>query len=431
MTRSLHSGDNSYAAVNCLQPTPPVRPTGESETLSHEFHSPRPLPSLVARSAVTPLRMETSVNTTISLLQPLTHTRRRFLGSAALTMFAAHLGMTGSTRARTTTSTKEILMSSSSASQSTPEGPGSVSGAPNLPAGFTDTFTSQYIDAGDVRLHAVIGGEGPPLLLVHGWPENWYAWRLLMPALARDFEVIAVDQRGIGLTDKPRDGYDTGTLARDLVALMDALGHDRFAVVGHDTGYFISYALAADHAERVDRLVVAEVPGPLGVNPSPPLFIPEPLNNRLWHIPFNRINDELTEQLVRGREDIFFGYEFVIQAGAKKLPQDVQRYYFDIFSDPDVLRGSFGFYRALDTTLGQDEQRKTRRLTIPVLAIGGADSWGEAAGEGMKPAADDVQTVVIPGVGHWVAEQAPEEMLAALTAFLAPYRDSSAAVHDP
>ena len=129
---------------------------------------------------------------------------------------------------------------------SIPEGPGSVSGAPNLPAGFTDTFTSRYIDTGDVRLHAVIGGDGPPLLLVHGWPETWYAWRLLMPALARDFTVIAVDQRGIGLSDKPSDGYDTGTLAGDLVKLMDALGHERFAVVGHDTGFAISYAVAAD-----------------------------------------------------------------------------------------------------------------------------------------------------------------------------------------
>jgi pimeloyl-ACP methyl ester carboxylesterase len=383
---------------------------------------------------VTPLDTvvkEIAVTTTIPLLQTLTRTRRRVLGSAAMTMLAAQMGMMGSARARTTTSTKEILMSSSSTSRSTPEGPGSVSGAPNLPAGFTDTFTSQYIDTGELRLHAVIGGEGPPLLLVHGWPENWYAWRMLMPALAKDFEVIAVDQRGIGLSDKPQDGYDTGTLANDLVALMDALGHERFAVVGHDTGYFISYALAADHPDRVDRLVVAEVPGPLGVNASPPLFIPEPLNNRLWHIPFNRVNDELTEQLVRGREDIFFGYEFAIQGGQKGLPDDVQQYYFDLYSDPDVLRGSFGFYRALDTTLAQEQQRKTQKLTMPVLGIGGAESWGEAAGEGMKPAADDVQTVVIPGVGHWVAEQAPEEMLEALTTFLAPYRDASAALHDP
>jgi pimeloyl-ACP methyl ester carboxylesterase len=86
----------------------------------------------------------------------------------------------------------------------TPEGPGSVSGAPNLPHGFTDTFTSRYVDTGDVRLHAVVGGDGPPLLLIHGWPGSWYYWRLVMPALARDFQVIAVDQRGIGLSDKPR-----------------------------------------------------------------------------------------------------------------------------------------------------------------------------------------------------------------------------------
>jgi pimeloyl-ACP methyl ester carboxylesterase len=315
-------------------------------------------------------------------------------------------------------------MSSSSAPLPTPEGPGSVSGAPNLPDGFTDTFTSHYIDTGELRLHAVIGGEGPPLLLVHGWPENWYAWRLVMQELARDFEVIAVDQRGIGLTDKPRDGYDTGTLADDLVALMDALGHERFAVVGHDTGYFISYALAADHPDRVARLVVAEVPGPLGVNPSPPLFgLPEPINNKLWHLAFNRVNDEMTEQLVRGREDIFFGYEFAIQGGQKGLPDEVQRYYFDLYSDPDVLRGSFGLYRALDTTLAQNAERKNRPLTMPVLAIGGAESWGEEAGNGIKPAADDVQTVVISSAGHWVAEQTPEEMLAALREFLAPYRE--------
>jgi pimeloyl-ACP methyl ester carboxylesterase len=311
----------------------------------------------------------------------------------------------------------------------TPGGPGSVSGAPNLPAGFTDTFTSRYIDTGQVRLHAVIGGEGPPLLLVHGWPENWYAWRLLMPALARDFEVIAVDQRGIGLSGKPQDGYDAGTLAGDLVALMDALGHERFAVVGHDTGFIIGYALAADHPDRVDRVALAEIPGPPGVAPAPPLFVPEPLNNRLWHIPFNRVNDKLTEQLVRGREDIFFGYEFAIQGG--KLSDDVVNYYVGIFSDPDVLRGSFGLYRAWDTTLAQNEQRKTQPLAMPVLAIGGAESWGEHVAEAMKLAADDVQSVVIPGTGHWVAEEAPEEMLAALTEFLAPYRDGEGAAQRP
>ncbi len=317
----------------------------------------------------------------------------------------------------------EILMNSTIAPLSIPEGPISVSGAPNLPAGFTDTFTSRYVEVDGLRLHAVVGGNGPPLLLVHGWPETWYAWRLLMPVLARDFEVIAVDQRGMGLSDKPSRGYDTGTLARDLVALMDALGHRRFAVVGHDTGFAISYALAADHPDRVDRLVLAEIPGSPGTVPAPPLFVPAPLNDRLWHLGFNRI-DTLNEQLVAGREDPFFRWEF--DAAAKKLPDDVINYYVRILSNPESLRGSFGWYRALDTTIAQDEQRKTRRLIIPVLAIGGAASFGALVGKAVQAVADDVQSVVIPEVGHFVAEEAPAEMLAALTTFLAPYRDATA-----
>jgi len=295
-----------------------------------------------------------------------------------------------------------------------------VSGAPNLPAGFADTFTSRYIDTGDVRLHAVVGGEGPPLLLVHGWPETWYAWRLLMPALAREFEVIAVDQRGIGLSDMPASGYDTGTLAGDLVALMEALGHERFAVVGHDTGFAISYALCADHPDQVDRVVLAEIPGSPGAAPSPPLFLPGPINDRAWHLTFNRLQ-KINEQLVKGREDAFFGWEF--DAAARKLPADVVDYYVRRLTNPDALRASFEFYRALDTTIAQDQQRKTRRLKMPVLAIGGAASFGGHVADAVKLVADDVEGLVIPGTGHFVAEEAPDEMLAALTAFLGPYRD--------
>src|SRR5215216_4875167 len=278
--------------------------------------------------------------------------RREMLGVMGSTAIAVTLAGCGGEQSGSSSSPSAPTAETTSASLPTPEGPLSVSGAPNLPEGFT------------------------------------------------------------------------GTLADDLVALMDALGHERFAVVGHDTGLIISYALAADHPDRVDRLAVAEVPGPLGVGPSPPLFgLPEPINNKLWHLAFNRVNDEMTEQLVTGREDIFFGYEFAIQGGEKKLPDEVQRHYFDLYSDPDALRGSFGFYRALDTTLAQNGQRKTTPLTMPVLAIGGAESWGEEVGNGMKPAADDVQSVVIPDTGHWVAEQAPEEMVAVLTEFLAPYRE--------
>jgi pimeloyl-ACP methyl ester carboxylesterase len=202
---------------------------------------------------------------------------------------------------------------------------------------------------------------------------------------------------------------------------MVALGHQRFALVGFDTGMPISYALAADHPDRLDRLVVGEAVLP-GVAPSPPLFLPGLLNERLFHLMFNRL-PVINEQLVQGREDIFFGYEYAVWA-AKKLPDDAVSYYIDILrSDEHALRGSFGFYRAIDTTLAQNEQRKSRRLTLPVLAIGAAESVGEGPADAMKLAADDVQTLVIDGSGHWVAEEAPEEMLAALRDFLAPYRE--------
>ena len=271
-------------------------------------------------------------------------------------------------------------MSSSATGTPTPDGPGSVRQAPNLPPRFADTFTSRYVDTGELRLHAVIGGDGPPLLLVHGWPQTWYAWRMLMPGLARDFQVIAVDQRGIGLSDKPQDGYDAGTIAGDLVALMDALGHQRFAMYGTDTGMPIAYALAADHRDRLDRLVVSEAPLP-GVSASPPLFLPSPLNARLWHLMFNQLPAEVNERLVRGREDVCFGAEVDASAGTTKLPDYAVNYYVDsLAADPAALRGSFEFYRAFQTTIAQNERRQTRRLTLPVLAIGGAESSGEGVG---------------------------------------------------
>jgi len=304
----------------------------------------------------------------------------------------------------------------------TPEGPGSVSGAPHLPEGFRGTFTSQYVDTGEVRIHAVVGGDGPPLLLIHGWPQNWYQFRLLMPALARDFKVVAVDQRGIGLSDKPEDGYDTGTLADDLVGLMDALGHERFAVVGCDTGLLIGYALAADHPDRVDRVVLGEAPLP-GISPPTPLILPDVAKARLWHIAFNQ-QDRINEQLVTGREDIFIGAEYAAAAGQNKLPDYAVNYYIDALSDPEHLHGSFQMYRAFNASAAQNEQRKTRPLTMPVLALAGAQSSGDMVAATMKLVADDVQSVIFADTGHWIAEEAPDQMLPALTEFLAPHRAS-------
>jgi pimeloyl-ACP methyl ester carboxylesterase len=185
---------------------------------------------------------------------------------------------------------------------------------------------------------------------------------------------------------------------------------------------WIGYALAADRPGRVDRLAVAEAAMP-GVSPSPPLFGSTPANDRLWHFAFNRLA-EVNEQLVAGREEVYFGFQFA--KAANKLPDDTVRYYVDaLAAGPDALRGSFAAYRALDATIAQNEQRKTRPLTLPVLAIGGAEGIGEGAANTMRLAADHVHSVVIPGCGHYCLEEASQQILATLTAFLAPDREST------
>jgi pimeloyl-ACP methyl ester carboxylesterase len=306
-----------------------------------------------------------------------------------------------------------------------PTGAGSVTAVPELPPGFTDIFASTYVDIGDLRLHAVVGGNGAPLLLLGGWPQTWYAWRLVMPALARDFRVVAADPRGVGLSDKPPTGYDTATLATDMVRLMHELGHERFAMVGHDIGMWTGYALAADHPERLDRLAVAEATIP-GVAPSPPLLGPGRLNDQLWHFAFNRL-DGVNEELVRGREHIFFGHQFTSKAATPTaLPEYAVRHYVEtLAASPEALRASFAFYRAVDETMEQNARRKARRVTLPVLAIAGTECSGDRVEVTMRLVADDVTSLQIPDCGHFPAEETPGALLAALIPFLTPYRETA------
>ncbi|MFI6467910.1 alpha/beta fold hydrolase [Streptomyces sp. NPDC050538] len=291
-----------------------------------------------------------------------------------------------------------------------------------LPDGFLDVFTSRFVEVNGLRLHAVTGGDGPALLLIGGWPQTWYAWREVMPALARRHTVVAVDSRGAGLSDKPDDGYDAGTLAADLVALMTALGHDRFDVAGHDIGTWTAYALAADHPERVGRLAILEALIP-GLTPSPPFFGPAAANLKLWQFGFNRLTD-LNEELVRGREQLFFGWQFATKAAT---PTAIPAYAVDVYvdaitADPRALRASFAYYRALDETIAQNEQRGKTRLTLPVLGLGGALWSGANAAQTMRLAADDVTEAVLDDCGHYPAEEQPARFVEILENFLAADR---------
>jgi pimeloyl-ACP methyl ester carboxylesterase len=178
----------------------------------------------------------------------------------------------------------------------------------------------------------------------------------------------------------------------------------------------IGYALAADHPDRVTRVALGEAPLP-GITPPTPLLLPEPLVDRLWHIPFNQLK-ETNEKLVRGREEIFFGAEFAASAGKHKLPKEVVQYYVDgLAASPEALHGSFQLYRAFGVTAAQNKERQTKPLKMPVLAMGGEQSAGSMSADTMKLTAQDVQTLVVPDAGHWLAEQAPDQLVEALTAF--------------
>src|SRR5215469_18199205 len=218
--------------------------------------------------------------------------RRTLIGAAAAAAASLGSGLTQSAAASTRSS----------------KAPGSISRPPNPPEGFT----SEFINANGLSQHVVIGGEGPPLLLVHGWPQFWYAWR---------------------------------------------------------------------------------------------------------HFMFNKLST-MNVQLVHGREDIFFGFIFATDAFNQLPSCAVHVYVNELASSLASLRGSVGYYRASDATAAQNQQRVTTPLTLPVLAIGGAEGLGAAVAETMQLAATNVQTLVIPSCGHFVPEEAPEELLAALIPFL-------------
>jgi pimeloyl-ACP methyl ester carboxylesterase len=245
-----------------------------------------------------------------------------------------------------------------------------------LPPAFSDTFASSHVDTGAVRLHAVVGGTGPPLLLLHGWLQSWYAWRLVMPALATSSTVVAADIRGAGRSGKPPHGYDTGTLAADSVELMRRLGFPRFAVAGHDVGAWIAYAMAADHPERVERLAVVEGVPP-GVAPVPPL------------------------------------------TGARSLPAAMVRHYaHQLAGDVDAVWAGFAYHLHLDDTTAQNRRRLDRPLSQPVLAVGGESYLCELVPAAMRRAAVDVTEVIIADCGHYPPEERPDELITRLFRFL-------------
>ncbi len=280
--------------------------------------------------------------------------------------------------------------------------------------------THHFYDVGDVVLHYVTAGSGPPVILLHGWPQTWWEWRHVIPVLADHYTVITPDMRGLGDSSRPLDGYDKKTIAADIWQLVhECLGYESFLLVGHDWGGPVAYALAAAHSDAVEKLVVLDVVVPgCGGDFSQ--------GGQRWHHQFHMTPD-LPETLVMGREAEYLSWFYRTfsyrpdAVGAEDLAE-----YLRTYTQPGALRAGFAYYRLIPEDVANNAAIiKDFKLSMPVLALGGAVSYPHGRGRGMEPAeslrrvANNVIGGVVPDCGHFIPEEAPDYLCNALLRFFA------------
>ena len=274
-----------------------------------------------------------------------------------------------------------------------------------------------------VRLHYVVAGEGEPVLLLPGWPQSWYAWRRVIPGLVEaGRRVFAIDPRGFGDSDKPDQGYDLATAAADIRAFVAHVLPDSPAVdlVTHDVGTWIGHALAIEHADVVRRWVAADATIP-GVSEPPPAGYPDRLHNaRSWHFGFNRI-EGLAELMIQGREREFLAWFFGPFKATRTWtigPADLDEY-VRVFSFPGAVRAGLMYYREAfsDAGLAASRARGERPLSMPVLTLGGADGDGNGLYQALSSSCDRIANKVWEGVGHYLPEECPEDVIDAIVGF--------------
>jgi len=280
--------------------------------------------------------------------------------------------------------------------------------APSWPA----TFADQDIVTNGITLHVRTGGKGPAVVLLHGYGETGDMWVPLAVELARDHRVIVPDLRGMGLSTKPAGGYDKKTQGQDISGVLDALKVTKADVVAHDIGNMVAYAFTAQHPDRVTKLVLMDAPLP-GVGPWEEIL----KNPLLWHFRFGGPD---MERLVSGRERIYldrFWNEF--SADPKKWDEASRQHYAALYARPGAMHAGFAQFAAFDQDAIDNQAFLAKgKLAMPVLAVGGASSFGPTMAAVARFAASDVTEAVIADSGHWLMEEQPEATVKAIRSFL-------------
>jgi haloacetate dehalogenase len=286
-----------------------------------------------------------------------------------------------------------------------------------------DGFETAEIDTGEARIHVRRAGGGPPLLLLHGYPQTHAMWHRIAPALAADFTVVLTDLRGYGASSKPGSlpdhwPYTKRAMARDQVAVMHALGFDRFAVCGHDRGGRVGYRMALDHPERVTRLAV------LDIVPTGEVLMraDRAFGLGYWHWFFLAQPAPTPERMIGADPDAYYRH-----FDADFFDPEAVAAYRRAADDPDTIRAMCEDYRAgagLDVEHDLADKNHRRRIACPLLALWGGrwylEDWYDVLGI-WREWADDVSGRAIDA-GHYLAEERPDDVLAELRCFFATTR---------
>jgi len=279
---------------------------------------------------------------------------------------------------------------------------------PSLPSSF-QAKTIPSPEGADIYVRW--GGTGPVALLLHGYAENSDSWAPLAADLMKDHTVVVPDLRGIGRSSKPAGGYDKKTEAKDIRAVVTALGFDKTFVVAHDIGNMVAYAYAAMYPDKVDRLVVMDAPIP-GIEPWNTIL----LNPGVWHFNFHGPD---AERLVAGRERIYLDRIWNDFTADPSKPDEATRNFFAAtYAQPGGMRAGFAQFTAFSTDAADNKVFEQVKLTMPILAVGGEKSFGPLQAVIMRHVAINVQEAVVPRSGHWLMEESPDYTVNLIRTFL-------------